>query len=233
MTILNLSNLELQHGFYLKSNKEQVRVQIRIGFIALLILALVFLICWGTGFFLPLVITVPITLSLIAPFFDVPSLKKSGNLVYYSPLFLAEKQKNGRIIVHGGTLFDYVFVIDRNFNGRERSTLIIGQYLEGLVKLIDQLQKDNSENLTVRGTSYILNKRTAKKIGFEVVQTDFLQRCILIYNYFNLVCANSLAKGKLTFPKLNEIQTFEAGLDDLLERRDFISSLHKKLTKKN
>ena len=225
--------MKLEHGFYLKSNKEQVWIQVRIGFIALLILALVFLICWITGFFLPLVTTVPIILSLIAPFFDVPSLKKRGDLVYYSPLFLAEKQKNGKIIVHGGTLFDYVFMIDRSLNGRERSVLIIGQYLEGLVKLIDQLQKNNSENLTIRGTSYILNRRTAKKIGFQVVQTDFLQRFILIYNYLNLVCANSLAKGKITFPKLNEIQTFEAGLDDLLERRDFVNSLRLKLKRKN
>ncbi|MBN7818050.1 hypothetical protein [Algoriphagus pacificus] len=233
MPTLDKSNLEIAHGFYLKSNKEQIWIQVKIGFIALLILALVFLICWIIGFFLPLIIAIPITLSLIAPFFDVPSLKKSGDLVYYSHLFLSEKVKNGKIIVHGGTLFDYVFAIDRSLNDRERSTLIIGQYLEGLVKLIDQLQKNNSENLTIRGTSYIINERTAQKLGFKVIQTDFLQQCILIYNYFNLVCANSLAKGKLTFPKLNEIQTFEAGLYDLLERRDFINSLHLKLTRKN
>ena len=119
--------MEIEHGFYLKSNKEQVWIQVKLG---------------------------------LATFLD----------------------------------------------GRERSALIIGQYLEGLVKLIDQFQKDNSENLIVRGTSYILNKRTAKKIGFQVVQTDFLQRCILIYNYFNLVCVNSLAKGKLTFPKLEKFR---------------------------
>lgn len=221
--------MDLKHGFYLKSKKEQIWIQVRIGFIALLILLLVFLICWGMGFFLPLILGIPIILSVVASFFDVPALNKSGDLVYYSSLFLAEKPKNGKIIVHGGTLFDYVFVIDRSLNGRERSKLIMEQYLEGMVNLIDHLQKDNSENLTIRGTSYILNKRTASKIGFQVVQTDFLQKVILIYNYFNLVCANSLAKGYLTFPKLGEIQTFEAKLDKLMERRKFINSLNKKL----
>ncbi|SFU18873.1 hypothetical protein SAMN04489724_0052 [Algoriphagus locisalis] len=221
--------MELKHGFYLKSKKEQIWIQVRIGFIALLILLLVFLICWGMGFFLPLILGIPIILSVVAPFFDVPALKKSGDLVYYSPLFLAEKAKKEKITIHGGTLFDYVFVIDRSLNGRERRNLIMEQYLEGLVHLIDHLQKDNPENLTIRGTSYILNKRTAKKIGFQVVQTDFLQKVILIYNYFNLVCANSLAKGKLTFPKLGEIQTFEARLYNLMERRDFINSLNLKL----
>ncbi|WP_425637911.1 hypothetical protein ACPUEN_00645 [Algoriphagus yeomjeoni] len=221
--------MDLKHAFYLKSKNEQVWIQVRIGFFAVLILLIVFLICWNTGFFLPLILGLPITLSLVAPFFDVPALKKSGDLVYYSPLFLAEKPKNGKIIVHGGTLFDYVFVIDPSLKGRERSKLIMEQYLEGLVNLIDHVQKENSKNLTIRGTSYILNTRTARKIGFQVVQTDFLQRCILIYNYFNLLCANSLAKGKLTFPKLDEIQTFEAKLDKLMERRNFINSLNKKL----
>ncbi|WP_198293499.1 hypothetical protein [Algoriphagus resistens] len=221
--------MELKHGFYLKTKKEQVWIQVKIGFIALLILLLVFLICWKTGLFLPLILGIPITLSLVAPFFDVPALKKSGDLIYHSPLFLAEKPKKGKIVVHGGTLFDYVFVIDLSLNGRQRNNLIMEQYLEGLVNLIDHLQKENSENLTIRGTSYILNKRTAKKIGFQVVQTDFFQRCILLYNYFNLLVASSFAKGKLTFPSLGETQTFEARLWDLMQRRDFINCLNKKL----
>ncbi|WP_225586950.1 hypothetical protein [Algoriphagus sp. Y33] len=221
--------MELKHGFYLKSKNEQVWIQVRIGLTALLVLLLVFLGCWKSGFFLPLIIGIPLILSLVAPFFDVPALKKSGDLIYYSPLFLAEKQKKGLITVHGGTLFDYVFVLDRSLNGRQRSNLIMEQYLEGLVNLIDHLQRVNSENLTIRGTSYILNKRTVKKIGFQVVQTDFLQRCMLLYNYFNLVVANSLAKGKLTFPKLGQTKTFETKLYDLMERRDFIKSLNEKL----
>tara|TARA_R110002020_G_scaffold416962_2_gene626158 strand:- start:401 stop:1084 length:684 start_codon:yes stop_codon:yes gene_type:complete len=224
--------VELKHGFYLKTKKEQMWIQVRIGFIALLILALVFLICWITGFFLPLILSIPITLSIVAPFFDVPALKKSGDLVYYSPLFLAEKPKNGKITVHGGTLFDYVFVIDQSLNGRQRSNLIMGDYLEGLVNLIDHLQHVNSENLTIRGTSYILNNRTASKIGFQVVRTDFLPKCLLVYNYINLLVANSLAKGKLTLPKLGDTQTFDAKLYDLIEKRVFIKSMREKLKQK-
>ena len=154
--------MELKHRFYLKSKKEQVWIQIRIGFIAFLILLLNFLICWKTGFFIPLILGIPITLSLVAPFFDVPALKKSGDIIYYSPLFLAEKQKKDKITVHGGTLFDYFFVIDRNLNGRKRMNFILQQYLEGLNRLIDRLEQENSENLTIHGTSYILNERTAQ-----------------------------------------------------------------------
>ena len=176
-----------------------------------------------------MILGIPITLSLVAPFFDVPALKKSGDIIYYSPLFLAEKQKKDKITVHGGTLFDYFFVIDRNLNGRKRMNFILQQYLEGLNRLIDRLEQENSENLTIHGTSYILNERTAQKLGFHVVQTDFLQRCNLIYNYFNLMVANSLAKGKWTFPRLGETKTFEAKLFDLIQRRDFIKNLEEKL----
>ena len=41
--------------------------------------------------------------------------------------------------------------------------------------------------------------------------------------------ANSLAKGKWTFPRLGETKTFEAKLFDLIQRRDFIKNLEEKL----
>ena len=221
--------MQLKHGFYLRPKKEQVWIQIKIGLASFLVFILILILCWRIDFFLPLIICIPIMLSLIAPFFDVPALKKSGDLVYYSPLFLAEKQKKDKITIHGGTLFDYVFVIDRELNGRRRMNFILQQYLEGLDRLIDCLHKENSGDLTIQGTSYILNERTAQKLGFQVVQTDFLQRCILIYNYFNLLVANSIAKGKWTFPKLGETKTFEAKLYDLIQRRELIKSLDEKL----
>ncbi|MBB6325819.1 hypothetical protein FHS59_001434 [Algoriphagus iocasae] len=221
--------MKLNHRFYLKSKKEQVWIQVKIGLVSFLLLLFIFLICWKYSFFLPLIICIPITLSLIAPFFDVPSLKETGGLVYYSPLFLAEKPKKEKIIIHGGTLFDYFFVIDRKLNGRKRMNFILHQYLEGLVHLIDHLEEENKENLIIRGTSYIINERTAKKLGFKVVQTDFLQKCILVYNYFNLLISYSLAKGKWTWPRIDDTKTFEAKLEDLIERKDYIKSLERKL----
>ncbi|MBN7816973.1 hypothetical protein [Algoriphagus pacificus] len=225
--------MKLNHGFYLKSNKEQVWIQVKIGIVSILLLLLVFLICWKTSFFLPLIICIPITISIIAPFFDVPALKRTGDLVYYSPLFLAEKTKKGKMIIHGGTLFDYVFVIDRKMNGRKRMNFILQQYLEGLDHMINHLEKEEIEKLTIRGSSYIMNERTAQKLGFQVVQTDFLQKCILVYNYFNLLFSYSLAKGKWTWPKLGDTKTFEAKLDELIERRVYINTLVKKIKNRN
>ncbi len=157
----------------------------------------------------------------------MPSLKKSGKLIYYSPLFIAETPKNGFIKIHGGTLFDYYFVIDITMNGKQRTDFIIQQYLDGLLYLIETYEKDPT--MTIRGTSYILNKRTAEKMRFKIVETEVLQKIILIYNYFNILISTSIAKNKLAFPKLNNIKTFEANVSQLLKRKEYIETLNKAL----
>jgi len=176
--------------------------------------------------------------------------------MYYSPLFLSEKPKNGRIKIHGGTLFDYYFVIDRKWNGKQRTNFIIQQYLEGLLAdyyfvidrkwngkqrtnfIIQQYlegllalieEYKNDKHMKIRGTSYIINERTAEKMGFKIMQTDFLQKIILLYNYFNVLISNSIAKNKLAFPNLNKTKTFEADISQILQKKEYIEKLNKSL----
>src|SRR5690606_19696192 len=99
---------------------EQNKIQFLIGLFALLFILVFSYISILLGVFFLAIFAFAITLSIIAPFFDTPSLRKSGNLIYHSPLFISEKPKNGVVKIHGGTLFDYVFVIDRNMNGKQR-----------------------------------------------------------------------------------------------------------------
>jgi len=228
-TIGSNTRNDLRHRFYIKSKKEQNQIQLLIGFFALMVILTTLIISWKTGIYLFVILIFPITLSIIAPFFDTPSLKKSGGLIYYSPLFLSEKPKNGMIKIHGGTLFDYVFVIDLKMNGKQRTNFIIQQYLEGLLNLIEEKENNNYENINIRGTSYIINDRTAQRIGFKVIKTDYIQKLILIYNYFNVLITYSIAKGKLSFPKLKETKTFETKLYELVERKDSIRNLNEKL----
>jgi hypothetical protein len=223
---------DLRHRFYNKTKREQNRIQLFIGFCTLSVLLFSLVISWITGIYLLGVLIFSITLSVIAPFFDTPSLKKNGDLVYHSPLFLSEKPKNGIIKIHGGTLFDYVFVIDQNMDGKQRTNFIIHQYLEGLLNLIEENKNRKTGNLTVRGTSYILKDRTAHRIGFRPVTTSTIQKLILIYNYFNILIMYSIAKDKLSFPKVNETKTFEADLNNLKKLRESISQLNEKLKNK-
>ncbi|WP_299009380.1 hypothetical protein [uncultured Tenacibaculum sp.] len=180
-----------------------------------------------SGIYIIGILTFAITLSVIAPFFDMPSLKKSGKMIYYSSLFITEKPKDGLIKIHGGTLFDYYFVIDKKMNGKQRTNFIIQKYLDGLLHLMEEYKND--KKMKIRGTSYIINKKTAEKIGFEIVETDILQKIILICNYCNILISNSIAKKKLSFPKLNKTKTFEANVSQLLKRKEYIESLNKSL----
>jgi len=217
----------MTHRFYSKSTKEQIRFQLGLGAITLLFIGLSIGLAIYTGMYLIAIFTFMITLSIVAPFFDMPSIKKSGRMTYYSALFIAENPKNGVMTIHGGTLFDYYFVLDRQSRGRQRTAIIIQQYLEGLLSLIEKHATD--KDLIVRGTSYILNPRTAEKLGFTLVKADGLQYMLLIYNYFNLLLSNSMAKNKLAFPRLNKSKTFEAEVSQLLERKVYIESLNRSL----
>jgi hypothetical protein len=213
----------MNHKFYNKSKKDQNRFQFVLALSSLVVLTLLIPVVVYVEFYFIGALFVAILLSIIAPFFDMPSLKKSGKMQYYSSLFIAESPKNNIIKIHGGTLFDYYFVIDWNMTGKQRTNYIIRQYLIGLLSLIET--HENNPSMKIQGTSYVINKRTAQKIGFQVIETNVLQKVILSYNYFNILISNSLAKNKLAFPKISNTKSFEAEISQLNKRKDYIKKL--------
>ncbi len=219
----------MKHRFYNKSKSEQNKIQSVIVLSALAIKLLSIFLSWKTGIYLIAIFTFPIVLSLIASFIDTPSMKKSGRLIYYSPLFITEKPKNDIITIHGGTLFDYVFVINKKMTGKQSTDFIIQQYLEGLLSMIETYEDTKNSDLRICGTSYIINQRTAERIGLKIVKTDYFQKMILLYNYFNIFISNSIAKNKIAFPNLNKTKTFETDLKTLIEHKVYIAQLNQKL----
>lgn len=220
---------DADHPFFALSPPDQ-KVQIwKIAGITLLInllllgLFIVLGLYWVPGlvFFL--------SLQLLAPFVDVPTLKRQGKLQYFSPFLLAEAEKAGQVVLHGGTLFDYYYGLDFQRPGRERTQTILHQMLSGLQQLIRAYESHTDETIRFRGTSYILNPRTAQKLGFQKVSLDIGQQLILMFNYVPLLVAQSLAKGSVTFPRLGNIHTYEAQLSDLLPQQDFIAALTSRL----
>lgn len=219
----------MEHQFYLKTKKEQKRIQLKIAGGAILFNLILLLLSFAIGLPLLAILVFSITMTIIASFFDTPSLAEQGQLIYYSPLFLTEKEKNGVITIHGGTLFDYYYVIDRSLNGTQRTNLIIKGYLDGLLSLIETYEDKAPNLIKIRGTSYIINERTAGKIGLKKVKTNFLQSLILSFNYFNLMSSYSLAKAKLSFPNLRNTHSFEGDLDELIAQKNYLLRLRKLL----
>ncbi|RZS93393.1 hypothetical protein [Aquimarina brevivitae] len=222
----------MEHRFYIKTKKEQLQIQLWIGLIAISIILLTLVVSWFTGFYLLVILTIPIVISIIAPFFDVPSLKKRGELIYHSLLFISEKPKKGVIKIHGGTLFDYVFVIDKKMNGKQRRVFIIQQYLEGLLQLIEEYGTQQQENISIKGTSYIINEKTAGRLGFKITETNGTQKLILIFNFFNVLLTYSIAKGKIAFPNLAATKTFETTIAELVQRKHDINKINRALKNK-
>ncbi|APG61379.1 hypothetical protein LPB144_05085 [Christiangramia salexigens] len=219
----------MTHKYYLKSKKEKRKFHFQLASYTLLFLILIFSISYYYGlYFLPF-ISIWLTLMILAPFIDVPTLVKKEKINYYSQLLLAENQKNNSITIHGGTLFDYYFIFDNRSNGPERKKFILQQYLEGLLNLIKEHEKTSDKNLNIKGTTYIINENTGKKLGFKSNKPDFVQMIILILNYPNLLLTKSIANNKLSFPNLTNIRTYEASLDELKLNKGKIENINNRL----
>lgn len=217
----------MENRFYEKSKKEQRKILTFIGLSALFVNVILFLvIIWLEHSMLPLgLFFLAMSLSVIAPFFDVPNMVRSGKLKYYSLFLLAEKERNGIIKLHGGTLFDYYYTLPEKFNGQQRTRLILSEMLKGLLNLTHE--KD--ENIRIRVTSYILSERTAHKIGLQPIQTSFIQTLILTFNSINIAFSLYLSTKKWQWPKINRIRSFEGTIADIKANKSRINQLINKL----
>ncbi|MDZ7719146.1 MAG: hypothetical protein U5K72_10060 [Balneolaceae bacterium] len=218
----------MTHQFYQKPASEQKRILWTTGTLLIFVSGIVVVISYLTGFFL-LGILIPVLLLIAAPFIDLPMGRKNGKFIYYSPLFITEPEKNNKIVVHGGTLFDYLYTITPDLKRRERTKFVLYGYLLGLINLISEYEERNHDNLRIRGTSYIINKKTASRFGFKPVQKDFIQILILLFNYIPITLSYSFLKQKLQFPKISDVQTFEGTLSEIAAHKEELIRLKNQL----
>ncbi|WZL87712.1 hypothetical protein VS868_08820 [Salinimicrobium sp. 3283s] len=200
LSITLKQRFELRNKYFELSPKQKRSFYIKLISIVLSILIPIFFISFYFKVYFLAPIIFWVVLSIIASFFDMPSMIKNGKLQYESSLLISEKEKDSQITIHGGTLFDYYFVLNKDDIGKNRRNVILSEYLNGILKLV--ASNNEKPNLEITGTTYILNPRTVNKIGFEVQKTNPAQLIILILNYPNLVFTRSFAskflRGKPT-----------------------------------
>jgi hypothetical protein len=214
-----------EHPYFQKSGAEKKRFQrnLVLGSFLLIILAGALLYLVGLLLLIPLVIA--LLLSIIAPFIDVPGMVRAGKMRYFSPFLLCEAEKNQTLNLHAGTLFDFYFMFPKAMPAAARKRLAHAGMIEGLLNLIAHHENNESPPLKVRTTSYILNQRSARKLGLEKQPTDLLQNMILYYNYFNLMASYCLLNRRLGFPSVKSVQTFEADMAALIERKPYLEKI--------
>lgn len=222
------AEVTLQHPYFWKSREEQSRFQRNLALVSLLLLGAA-----GGALFLvgltPLIfVAFAIILSMIAPFFDVPGLVRAGKLRYCSPFLLCEAARNGKVVLHTGTLFDFHFMFTKDMSARERKRLVLAGMIDGLIDLIEHYEEQGGSELAVRTTSYILNDRNAERLGLEKQPTDTLQALILYYNYFNLAACYSLLHRRLRFPSVRSVETFEGSMARLIEKKTYLLKLRER-----
>lgn len=123
-------------------------------------------------------------------------------------MLLMEPAHKGKIKLHGGALLEYHFYFQKSWTQQTRKKFVIAGFIRGLLSLIDNYPQKES-NTTIEFTSYILNRRTMERFGFELSETNSLQWVILVFNFIPLTIANSMLNKRLKFPKLSQIKTYK------------------------
>lgn len=214
----------MTHKFYQKPESEQKRILWKSGGFLFFVCSSILVIAYLSDLYF-LGFLVPVVMLIAAPFLDLPMGRKNGKFIYYSPLFITEPEKNNKVVVHGGTLFDYLYTINPDLKGRDRTRFVLYGYVLGLIRFISDHENGNKDDLQIRGTSYIINHRTAARFGLKPVRTDFFQFMILLLNYIPITISYSFIKQSIHFPKISEIETYEGKLSDLSRNKEKLIQL--------
>jgi len=170
----------------------------------------------------------------ICQFLIAPMMKLTGVYTYVSPMLLIYSANDKRYDLHNGTSFDYLFVYPGNKSGIRWQNRLLYYYLEGLLKIIQDLEDDKiPDTIEVRGSTYFFSEQTAARLGFETKKTGGAEKFNLLINYLDLVWTYSLAKGKLSLPNLFKIQTATTTGKKLMEKKEDLQRLRDYLLKRS
>ncbi|MDQ3557552.1 MAG: hypothetical protein M3409_12375 [Gemmatimonadota bacterium] len=174
---------------------------------------------------LALPLLIPVWETACAPFFRLAGIHR-----YFSPLLFAEAPEPGTLVVHGGTLWDYLLHLRWSERGRATRRRTLGFYLDGFLAIAADVERGRlSPDTTITGTSYFFNERTARSFGFALHPVDPAQRRELLLNFPVLLCKTSFAEGRLAVPDLSRLRRASITGAGLLRSRDRMRALRARL----
>lgn len=216
----------MKHSFFdlPRSRQWTLSIVITIGGL-MLILSSVFFCMYYQQVWL-LLLLIPLYF-VFAQLLDIPFGHLRGTLIHYSPMLVVQPIRQ-TLHLHTTTLFDQIFTLshkDPHLTNQQQTLIWI---LDGFVALIDKLEQDHAPT-TLVGTTYFLSPRRAKLLGFSVQKADPFSKLILLLNYLNLLLSMSITKGRLSFPKINNVQRFEISSQELINNRHLFQGWREKL----
>lgn len=169
----------------------------------------------------------------VGQFSTTPFFKLTGIYKYYSPMLLGYMPNNIQIDLHSGSSFDYLFVMKKYKAGIEFRKRLLTYHLEGLLNIISQIENDAVlKTVNISGTSYFFNERTLNKVGFELEKPSLFYRINLFANAIDLIWMYSVSQGRFSIPKIWKAKKASISGYKLVESKDVIEGLYKKMTSK-
>jgi len=225
----------MNHPFYDRSPAQQrayrVRVIATLVGVLLGLAGVVFLLhAYWVGFLTLAVLLAALLLQLFAPFLDTPAGRAKGSLVYYAPLFIVEPRRDGDKVLHGGTLFDYWFVLRGPLSAEQRKRRVLLDYVRGLIALAREHERSGGPSFDLWATSYVLGPVTARRAGFEVMPLR-AGALLVWFNALQLTAAYSLVHRRVRLPPLHRTRSYRATIESLVEHVPHLQALEARLTR--
>jgi len=221
--------MKIVHRYYILPKRDQKRKFWSFVFNLLVIGGVIVFMAWSTKIWLMLLLLQPL-LSVFSSFIDVPVGRRKGNIVYYSPLLLSSALKNNKIQLHGGTLFDYYYTLSMHKSESRNKKAILYSYMDGMLNMLDSFNQDQDE-LKIEANAYFINPHTAKKLGFKKIKTKNLQKLIMLFNYLPITISYSIAMGRLSFPNIFSLKSYESTVGEFRKHRPILVALFERINK--
>jgi len=222
--------MKIIHRYYILPKRDQKRKVWSFVFNLLISIAVIVFMAWSTNVWIILVLIQPV-ISIYAPFIDVPTGRKKGQIIYYSPLLLSSALKDKKIQLHGGTLFDYYYTLSLHKSESRNKKAILYSYMEGMLNMLDQLDT-KQDDIIIEANAYFINPHTAERIGFKKVRTKNFQKFIMLLNYLPITISYTIAMGKLSFPDIFSLKSYECRMGDLRRNRDLLQQMFDRINSK-
>jgi ABC-type multidrug transport system fused ATPase/permease subunit len=206
------------HRFYILPKRDQKRKFWSFIFNLLIIVTVIVFMAWSTKFWVLLILIQPV-ISIFASFIDVPTGRQKGQIIYFSPLLLSSAVRKNKIQLHGGTLFDYYYTLSIHKSEKRNKKAILYSYTEGMLNMLDNFVQHH-DDITIEANAYFINPPTAENLGFKQVKTKNFQKLIMLLNYFPITISYSIAMGKLSFPNIFSLQSYECRMGELRNNKD-------------
>lgn len=218
--------MKVIHRFYLLLERDRKKKVWSFIFNMILLISIIVFLAWSINWIILLLIQ-PV-LSIFASFIDVPVARKNGKLLYFSPLLLASAVRNNILQLHGGTLFDYYYTLSIEKSEARNRKIILYSYIEGLLNLLKHFSQ-HQDDIVIQANAYFINPSTAARIGFKTVPTQFITKIIMLLNYLPITISYSIAMGKLSFPNILSLNSYECQLGELRKNQSKLEAMFERI----